>query len=586
MTSQVPRIDRPPTQPGWSVSRCCSVLALGLLATFAACNRAVPEKAENKSGESGDSDTKAQPPGILADKQSVSGQAVLPPDGNLASTPGPGVIDTPNIKVEGPPAPGVQIENPVSHAPAGETADNAPLDQRFAEASFMRLELPRVQRTPDQMLGFLMECDRAVQELSLAHKSEQISEKLYLEQAKRLSGIKLAASERLYADSTATVAQKKTSIAAQVESLSQLTGLGDVQAAQKLLRVAGDLAKSADPQLAHQGRLVLMGFRLNQLVEGQIKEPQAIVDDVNGILDNSQHRGLVELLALQQGLGVLLQLGYSEQAQKVQNRIVQEFRNSPEKEVAMRSWMIEVGSSAELKALNEAIQNTMTGIEKDPSKVASSATAFVNAYPSLNTLVYLSRFIVDLEYGGQIEASRQLQGVVAKSKSQQPSGPLLVEIDHVLDGHARRLSTLGQPLVLDQLTGMDGAPFDWSSYRNKVVLVFCWASWQRPSWELIDKVKALRDRIDDPSFEIIGICTDDGQTITDAEQMVIRQAFKYRNLRSSSAQAVGLESPTAKQLGVNAYSHFALLVDKKGTVRAIHPNFDNIDSMIQELITE
>ncbi len=121
-----------------------------------------------------------------------------------------------------------------------------------------------------------------------------INEKTFLEKAKRLSSMKLAAGERLYADTASSVAQRKTAIAAQVESLSQLTGLGDVEAAQKLLQVAGQLSQSPDPQLAHQGRLVLVGFRLNQLVEGQIKDPQVILDDVNAILDKSEFRGLVE----------------------------------------------------------------------------------------------------------------------------------------------------------------------------------------------------------------------------------------------------------------------------------------------------
>ncbi len=246
----------------------------------------------------------------------------------------------------------------------------------------MKLVLPNAALAPDQLLAFLVECDRAVQDLAMTRQANQINEPKFLEQAKRLSGLKLQASERLFSEATATVAQKKTAVAAQVESLSQLTGLGDIEAAQKLLRVADSLTKSNDAQLAHQGRLVLMGFRLNQLVEGQIKDPQAILDDVNGILDKSEYRGLVELLALQQSLGVLNQLGYAEQARQVQQRIVKEFRNSPVQDLAMRSWMIEVGNSPELKAAFEAIQQTLSGQETDPTKVAQAATAFVNAYPS------------------------------------------------------------------------------------------------------------------------------------------------------------------------------------------------------------
>ncbi len=167
-----------------------------------------------------------------------------------------------------------------------------------------------------------------------------------------------------------------------------------------------------------------------------------------------------------------------------------------------------------------------------------------------------------------------------------PPGPLLADIENVLDGHARRLGALGKPLVLDQLNGMDGAPFDWNTYRTKVVLVYFWASWEVPSLNLIDQVKKLRERIPDPNFEVLGICVDDGRTITNAEQLVARQGLTWRNLRSSNPTAVGMDTEAAKKLGVNAYSNFTLLVNKKGEVRAVHPSFENLDAMINELLKE
>ncbi len=589
------------------------ILALSLVSStlsFAACNRAVPDKAETKNDGAG------QPAGILAGK--LTEDSVMPPDVKASQSSPPLVreADSPSglrgqdlpgamprgtaspTETSGAPAasqagnssaPGVSIENVTSLSPGSAPGTSEPdnqgaADPRIADRSFMKLELPKAALNPDQLIAFLVECDRAVQELAVTRQANQLNEKTFLEQAKRLSSMKLAAGERLYADTASSVAQRKTAIAAQVESLSQLTGLGDVEAAQKLLQVAGQLSQSPDPQLAHQGRLVLVGFRLNQLVEGQIKDPQVILDDVNAILDKSEFRGLVELLALQQSLGVLTQLGYTEQANQVQQRIVKEFRNSPDRELAMRSWMIEVGNSAELKAVHEAIQNTLAGTEKDTNQVAEKAAAFIKAFPSLNTAAYFLKVIVDLEYSGQADASRRLSNVVAQVKSTLPAGPLLADIDSVLDGQNKRLGAVGKPLVLEDLTGMDGVPFDWSKYRNKVVLVYFWASWELPSMNLVDQVKKLRERVADPNFEIVGICTDDGRTLSSAEQYVSRQAMPWRNVRSSSPQSVGLESKVAKALGVNAYSHFALLVDRQGNVRSVHPSFENLDSMIAELL--
>lgn len=553
---------------------------------LAACNRAVPEKQSEKVGQP------EQSPSVLANS---TDQAVLPPrEGASVPIPGTAAVpvssnNNPVPTAEATNNPGVHIENVSTlppNATSGETPAAAELSQRMSDRTFMKLELPKAALAPDQLLAFLVECDRAVQDLAMTHRANQISESEFVEQAKRLSNLKLEAGERLSQDPSSSAAQKKTAIAAQVESLSQLTGLGDIKAAQKLLQVAGELTKSPDAQLAHQGRLVLLGFRLNQLVEGQMKDPQVILDDVNNILEKSEYRGLVELLALQQSLGVLNQLGYSDQAKQVEQRIVKEFRNSPDQELAMRTWMIEVGSSPELKAAYEAIKQTMEGEEKDPTRVATMATNFVNAYPSLNTLHYFLKAIIDLEYNGHVTAARKLSEVVANAKTKFPASPLVKDIDNVLDGHTRRLAALGQPLVLNELAGMDGAPFDWNFYRNKVVLVYFWASWELPSLTLIDNVKKLRERVTDPNFEVVGICTDDSRTLSDAEHLVSRQILTWRNVRSSNPQAIGLDSSAAKSLGVNAYSNFALLIDKKGIVRAVHPTFDNLEAMIGELIRQ
>ncbi len=103
---------------------------------------------------------------------------------------------------------------------------------------------------------------------------------------------------------------------------------------------------------------------------------------------------------------------------------------------------------------------------------------------------------------------------------------------------------------------------------------------------MIQQIQQLRQRITDPNLDIVGICTDDGRTIGNAEQMVQRQAWTWRNVRSNNPQALGLKSKAAQMAGVNFYPHFAMLVDKQGKVRAVHPNFTNVDGMINDLLKE
>ncbi len=453
------------------------VLSLTLVAS-PACNRVTPEKETGKTGA-------GEVGGTLANKPTTTEEAVLP--GTLTNTPDnsergpltstnegaavPISANNPAPRVGGPPPPGIEIEA-VPGGSDSETAPTGDLSQRLGDRSFVKLELPNAALAPDQLLAFLADSDRAVHDLTIAWNAKQLSEKEYLEQAKRLSLLKMQASERLYNDKSATQAQQKTAIAAQVESLSQLTGLGDVSAAQKLLTLAGELTKSPDTHLAHQGRLVLLGFRLNQLVEGQIKDPQVVLEDVNALLDKSEYRGAVELLALQQGLGVLGQLGYAEQAQQVQQRIVKEFRASPDRELAMRAWSIEVGSSPELKAAIDEIKKTLAGEEQDATKVATAAAEFIRKFPTLNTVYFFLQAIVDLEYRGFTTASRELSKTVVAYKTQVPTSPLMDEVDIVLEGHNKRLGLLNQSLVLKN----SGAWMASHSIGVRIAVRSCWST--------------------------------------------------------------------------------------------------------------
>ncbi len=238
-----------------------------MFALFSACNRAVPEKTEAKSGESSAGETGGSEPsaGVLASKKSAEGQPVLPPEGasipisgSQRSSTAPNLASDSTATRNGPPPPGVQIENVTSIAPNGDAA--ATCHRRTAgrselyEAAVTRcrfvarsiVDLFDGMRSRGARVG---DRPRTAQRAALSRASQALEQ------------YEIAASERLSADGSATAAQKKTSIAAQVESLSQLTGLGDVDAAQKLLKVAGELAKSPDVQLAHQGRLVPNGIQ-------------------------------------------------------------------------------------------------------------------------------------------------------------------------------------------------------------------------------------------------------------------------------------------------------------------------------------
>lgn len=590
----------------------------GGLVCLAACNRAEPEKTTDAkdvsaqssplSGGPDSSQLASSTSAAAAPNQSSDGLAsragnamVSPPPGGASATagkvttangPGGGSSVAPASGTQASDPAGVHIEfsNPSFPTTGLETESSAAADdvaQRLSDRAFMQLKLPE-SNDASALMAFFVDCDRSVQDLAIANRAQQLSEKEFHEQAKRLSGLKLEAAQRLLAQPSLTPQQQKAGTAAQVESLSHLTGLGDVQAAQKLQALAEGLTKSNDAQLAHQGKLVLLGFRLNQLQEGQLKDPQSLIAEIDQLFVRAEDRSLVEMMALQRCAEVLAQLGYDKESKQVLERVVRNYRNSPDVDLSMRAWSIETDGAPTLAAFHDALKAVFEGKAEDNSaaaaaNVAGAARAFWEAFPSINTLLYISRSMIPLEFSGNVAAASQVAKVVADARGQLSNGPLVEEIDAFLDCHARRLAAVGQPLVLEGLANFDGKPFDWSSYRGKVVLVCFWASWEINSLDEMRRLKELRRQIPSADFEILAINLDD-TNMPGAEQMVFEQNYSWANVRSSNPTAQGFSTPAAVELGVNAVP-FVMLVDRQGKVAAIHVRGQNTAQMVNELLT-
>lgn len=596
----------------------------GTLLSLVACNRVEPQKTGDDTnaassaavadGTSADllaaEDSKGSKP-VTADVDSLSPQTaagsrdnsqILPPIGQAVTstnaTQGASSAARPLVSSEASPPSagssdranqaGVHIEMTTPSLPNGgaDTSSqkvNEAISKQVSEREFMKLAIPESNR-PADLLQFFGQCDKAIQDLTITAHTQQMGDNEFHEHAKRLSQMKLDASERMLSLSGLTSEQQKLGTSARVESLSHLTSLGDVAAATKLQTLAEELSKSSDRQLAHQGKLVLLGFRLNQLLEGQVKDPQTLLTDMSGLFETQDDRGLVEMMALQRCAEVLSQLGYSDESKKVLDLIVKEYRNVPDPELSMRAWALETNGSPAMIAFNEAVQATLSGSEKDTARVARASSELLQAFPSVNTLWHVTRLLIPLEFSGNVPAASEVAKVVGNARSQLPSGPLSPEIDNFLDCHQRRLAIRGKPLELKELASFDGRPFDWASYRGKVVLVCFWASWEFNSLEEIKRLTTLRQQIPSKDFEILAINLDD-TNMSGAEQMVREANYPWTTVRSNNPAASGFATTVAKELGVNAVP-FVLLVDREGRVAAIHARGEKTVDMITELLSK
>lgn len=595
-------VPRTVVHPRSRLLNCILLLAASLSCIFwSGCNSANPEVSKSeppngqatglkldKDGDATIEPNKASEVSMRPEVESIASNGThdaTRPGAGSTSSPTPPVFPAPAV-VPGTNDSGTGINIGDATNTNGVTigdavAARAAMMERVARRPFMQLTLP-ASDSPRELFGFFADCDRSIADLAIALRTQEIDDVFFLDQARRLGNMKLQAAVRLYNSTTLSAEERKRAIAAQVEALSHLTGSGDIQAARRLQLLATELSTSSDAELAHQGKLVLLGFRLNQLQEGQLKDPQAIVVDIEDLLASSQERGPVEFMALDRCIGVLKSLGYEPQAHQILEKLVRDFSASPNVDLAIRAWNIGTEGSEQRIAFDESVGATINGSQRDPTTVAMTASNLLNRFPSPNSLWYLCQSAINLEFSGNVAAGSAVFTVVDQAWSKIAASPLMTEVNGILQSYSLRMASLGKTVAMDELATIDGQPLDWKSYRGKVVLVCFWSSLNMRCLEEINSLNALHKEIGDNQFAIVSVNLDD-PSLKNVEQMVARQQYPWQTVRSSHPTATGFATNAARSIGVSNVP-FLMLVNREGVVVAIHLQGEKRVAMIRELL--
>ena len=195
--------------------------------------------------------------------------------------------------------------------------------------------------------------------------------------------------------------------------------------------------------------------------------------------------------------------------------------------------------------------------------------------PSTYAIVAAEHLPDQLEDAGRIrlakEAYRDIGTSLTKSKNR-----IIARLGAKMEGAVRRLELPGNPLQLSGTT-FDGAKFDWTHYRGKVVLVDVWATWCKACLEELPNLKHNFVIYHDRGFEVVSVNVDSDRS--PLEKFLAAEELPWVTLYDGASD----DNPLTKYYGITRLPT-AILVDGEGKVVTTDARGTELGKQLERLI--
>jgi thiol-disulfide isomerase/thioredoxin len=172
--------------------------------------------------------------------------------------------------------------------------------------------------------------------------------------------------------------------------------------------------------------------------------------------------------------------------------------------------------------------------------------------------------------------TQQLEDVIVKDLDGELAQRMKVEVEQ-----RRKLrSLIDRPIVI-RGARFDGGEFSSAEWKGKVVLVDFWATWCAPCVAQMPRVKNLYAKYHDKGLEVVGVSWDENVESL-KEYLASQDGMPWPQLFDTNNPGV---HAVAREFGV-ATLPTMFLIDKKGKVRNVKAQQENLDEVISKLLAE
>lgn len=445
-----------------------------------------------------------------------------------------------------------------------------------------------------------------------------------LEDMKRLMQARIDSSGRLLSDKKAKPEQRELAVETKFDSLGFMDELREPGASAELLAFAETLKGDENQKIRRQALTVLLDQEIERVARGDAENPQAMVAQLKSLLEGDDVELSRRLFSTAQDVAnVLLQANHLNEGLEVLDLTVEKFKGAEDErlsgaakslgsqavliEMDIRIRQLQDDAPMAKQLLEATVNKAMAGEEFDmrtlmfvsqiarivreqehpelADKIKQSVDGKIDKVLSQEdidavTLDEVMELATQSEYSGNIPLAQKIYDGVRKALPQVKEEETAKHLEEMLDDAQKRIGLIGEPFVIEGNT-LEGEPFKWEDYKDKVVLVDFWATWCGPCLREIPNIVENYEKFHEKGFDVVGVNIDEDRR--DLDDFFARRELPWQTVVSGDPDKVGFESPMATKAGVTGIP-FLVLVGKDGKVVDIHVRGDDLTARLTELL--
>ncbi len=433
----------------------------------------------------------------------------------------------------------------------------------------------RADLSPKELVQFLAGADKDMQ-IIVTGKSGITDEKKARDTLVQIVKMKLEASRRLADHPESTDEQRVEGARGELQSMSHLAALGDLKVANELEKLAKENLDSPDTALVADSRLVLIGFAIESLQNGDPDSADRIVEYVQQIADAETRPDVPAMMVMGEARHTLANYGHTDHARRVRDLIIELFADSPNPEVAQMA--AQLAGNVRFDAIDTLRGKIVDGETVAPDRWRDAVETLIQESSDLQTVQYLAGAALEFESTGQSELAESTYEIMS-TRFNTAGAATTREVELARAAYQARKDVIGKEFDPD-LPRLDGSPLDLPDFRGQVVLMPFWAMNFPESLQLIPLLESIADS-NPGDVAIVGVNLDvEGAP---ADQFAVQNGFAFPSFRAESSATAEVANQVAAEFGMVSMPFVAIL-DKKGHVAAINFTGRDLEAAVEDLI--